>query len=105
MLQTPSVFNKRNPGNPAATDSLGRKRQLAEEETGRRRGHTGRRGVVYTFQLLFNTITRQVNVEAEYKRARTQYTSSYLQQASAWAAGKWVSGQVRANKLLEVAQG
>ena len=45
-----------------------------------------------------------MNVEAEYKRARTQYTSSYLQQASAWAAGKWASGQVGGFKLLEVAQ-
>jgi len=37
------------------------------------------------------------SVEAEYKRARTQYTNSYLQQASAWA-GKWASGQVKQEK-------
>jgi len=45
-----------------------------------------------------DTRGEEVNVEAEYKRARTQYTSSYLQQASAWAAGKWVSGQVKQEK-------
>ena len=43
---------------------------------------------------LFHIMISQGSVEAEYKRARSQYTSSYLQQASAWA-GKWATGQVK----------
>ena len=45
------------------------------------------------FVELLHYFRSQGSVEAEYKRARTQYTSSYLQQASVWA-GKWASGQV-----------
>ena len=43
------------------------------------------------------TRTEGVSEEAEYKRVRSQYTSSYLQQASVWA-GKWAQGQVKQEK-------
>ena len=94
MLQTPSVFNKRNPGNPAATDSLGRKRQLAEEETGRRRGHAGRRGAVYTLRLLFTqslarwTWRRSTSEHGRSTRARTCSRRAPGRPASGWAV-RW----------------